>query len=206
MRINQYSVIPASVRYDRSLSPQAILLFGEINSSANAYGICDEINQYFTVALNVDVKTVNRCLNQLIDAGHIQRIFEGKTRKLRVILKTLEPPLGVEISLDEIAPKEDLFGFVQQFIGVWEKAVGTTVPKNVDYHDKIGERLKRFTKEQLFTALKNRSNYVNSSEWHKDPANRQSSVDLDLLIGSDDYVINWLNTRVKEPTFRKKIT
>jgi len=47
-------------------------------------------------------------------------------------------------------------------------------------------------------ALKNRATFVNQSDWHKAEENRQQAVSIDHLLRSDDAVLKWLNSKVKE--------
>jgi hypothetical protein len=197
MKISLYSIIPANVRYDRTLSDKSILLFGEINAAANAYGICDENNNYFSVALNVDVRTIARCIAQLVDQGHIQKIKENGRRRIKVIQRGLEAPIGVEIETDEIVPKEDITGFVQQLLTTWEKAVETYIDRKEMYTKMISQRLESFTKDELFVALKNRAVFINQSPWHREPENRQAALSIETLLKSDESVLKWLNAKVK---------
>lgn len=198
MKINLYSILPAHVRYNRTLSPQAVLLYGEIAASANAYGICDENNASFASLLAVDSRTITRLLGQLMESGHIQRIREQGKRRLKIVPGGLEVPIGVDIELDEIVPKEDISEFVLQFLTQWERAVNTVIDKKELYTPLIASRLGSFSKDQLLIALKNRANFVNASSWHKDPENRQAATSIDTLIRSDEALLKWLNMKVKE--------
>jgi len=198
LKINLYSIIPAHVRYDRTLYDKSILLYGEIAAAANAYGICEEQNQYFVTLLNADTRTIARCLTQLVESGHIQRIREAGKRKIKILPRSLELPTGVDIETDDLVPKEDISEFVQQLLSLWEKAVETKLDKKEMYQRVIAQRLSSFTKEELLTALRNRATYVNQSPWHRADENRQNAVDINHLIRSDDSVLKWLNTKVKE--------
>lgn len=67
-----YSVIPARVRDDRELRPNAKLLYGELSALAQAEGYCWASNAYLAEIFDLAPKTVEALLRQLRDRGHIQ--------------------------------------------------------------------------------------------------------------------------------------
>lgn len=67
-----FSVIPARVRDDHTLRPNAKLLYGELSALAQAEGYCWAFNSYLAEQLGVASKTVEGLLKQLRDRGHIQ--------------------------------------------------------------------------------------------------------------------------------------
>lgn len=67
-----YSVIPARVRDDRNLRPNAKLLYGELSALAQAEGYCWASNAYLAELFDLSPKTVESLLRQLRDRRHIQ--------------------------------------------------------------------------------------------------------------------------------------
>ena len=67
-----YSVIPARVRDDKSLRPNAKLLYGELSTLAYAEGYCWASNAYLAELFDLAPKTVEALIKQLKDRGHIQ--------------------------------------------------------------------------------------------------------------------------------------
>ena len=67
-----YSVIPARVRDDHSLRPNAKLLYGELSALAQAEGYCWAWNAHLAETLGISKRTVEDLLKQLRDRGHIQ--------------------------------------------------------------------------------------------------------------------------------------
>ena len=68
-----YAIIPANVRYDKDLVPNAKLLYGEITALCNEKGYCWATNQYFAELYNVSDRTIKNWISQLVDKGYIQR-------------------------------------------------------------------------------------------------------------------------------------
>lgn len=78
-----YAVIPADVRYDKEICPNAKLLYGEITALCNQEGFCWANNQYFMALYEVGKNTIIRWINELVDKGYliknIQYSEDGKT-------------------------------------------------------------------------------------------------------------------------------
>lgn len=91
---NYFAVIPANVRYDSTLNPNAKLLYGEIAALCNKHGVCWASNNYFAKLYNTTISTVSRWIKALKDKGYIvtEIIFknDGKTvdkRYLSIVTK-----------------------------------------------------------------------------------------------------------------------
>lgn len=66
-----YAIIPANVRYDNNLMPNAKLLYGEITALCNKEGNCWATNDYFSQLYKVSTETISRWVSQLKKAGYI---------------------------------------------------------------------------------------------------------------------------------------
>ena len=66
-----YAIIPASVRYDARLTPNAKLLYGEITALCNEKGYCWASNAYFSDLYDVTKTSVSAWIGALKDAGYI---------------------------------------------------------------------------------------------------------------------------------------
>ena len=71
MKKNYYAVIPASVRYDDKLTPNAKLMYGEITALCNEKGFCWATNIYFAQLYNVSRVSISKWINQLLSLIHI---------------------------------------------------------------------------------------------------------------------------------------
>lgn len=75
-RPGYYAVIPADVRYDTDLKPNAKLLYGEISALIGPEGYCYASNGYFAQLFSLTEETVSRLVSQLLGKGYILRSFE----------------------------------------------------------------------------------------------------------------------------------
>ena len=73
-----YSITPANVRYDRNLTPNAKLLYGEITALCNKEGFCWATNNYFAELYNVSKTSVSKWISQLEQYGYIKTTLKYK--------------------------------------------------------------------------------------------------------------------------------
>jgi len=74
-----YAIIPARVRYDKTLKPNAKLLYGEITALSSKEGYCFASNRYFSNLYEVNKNTISSWISDLKNKGYIsvQIIKEG---------------------------------------------------------------------------------------------------------------------------------
>ena len=70
-----YAIIPASVRYDKTVPSGAKLLYGEITALYKKKGYCWSKNSYFAGLYDTSERTIIEWINRLREAGHIRVIF-----------------------------------------------------------------------------------------------------------------------------------
>ena len=71
-----YAIIPATVRYDKEITPNAKLLYGEITALCNKEGKCWASNNYFSELYGVSKVSISKWINQLIKNGYLNSEME----------------------------------------------------------------------------------------------------------------------------------
>jgi hypothetical protein len=198
MKVNAYAVLPAEVRYDKTLRAESKLLYTEISACSNFDGICEEDLNYFAGFLNCDVRSIYRYLAELVDGGHIMR------ERMKGIGRVIRIPVGfAKQSLSRVNEVPDLtnemheedLNFFDEFLNKYETTIDVKLDKKKLYYPTLKDRLKTFSRNELMEALENRANFINGSDWHQQ--NKHIAGDLSLLIKDDDAVHKALNMKVE---------
>lgn len=93
---NYYAIIPAGVRYDDRLIPNAKLLYAEITALCNLNGQCFATNDYFSNLFNVSKVSISKWINQLVEYGYINSQIEYKDGTKEILNRYLTlatPPI-----------------------------------------------------------------------------------------------------------------
>jgi uncharacterized phage protein (TIGR02220 family) len=84
MQKSYYAIIPANVRYDTELTPNAKLLYGEITALCNEKGYCWANNAYFAELYGVSKTSISNWVNKLVEKGYIssEMKYKGGTKEI----------------------------------------------------------------------------------------------------------------------------
>lgn len=91
-----YAIIPANVRYDNDLTPNAKLLYGEITALCNEKGYCWANNEYFASLYGVSKQSISSWISQLSSKKYISTSLEYKDGTMEILnryIKLFEYPI-----------------------------------------------------------------------------------------------------------------
>lgn len=123
-----YAIIPAEVRYDEELPPNAKLLYGEITSLCNEKGYCWATNQYFADLYKVSKITVSRWISTLNRKGYISidTLYREGTKEL----------IGRRIYIVNTPINKNVNRYIKNDLEGINKNVNTPINKNVKENNK----------------------------------------------------------------------
>ena len=96
-----YAIIPANVRYDKTLTPNAKLLYGEITALCNEKGFCWASNEYFSELYGVSKTSISKWISSLIERGYLQSEIiykEGSKEILNRYLRIVKDPIEEKLN------------------------------------------------------------------------------------------------------------
>ena len=99
-----YAVIPADVRYDEQLKPNAKLLYGEISALIGADGFCYASNAYFSNLYGLTDRTISDLISALKAGGYIHLEYNRDPAG-----QILGRKIYIKVSAPEEQPHEENF-------------------------------------------------------------------------------------------------
>lgn len=82
---NYFGVIPANVRYNKNITPNAKLLYCEISALSNVNGFVYATNEYFSKLYEVSTRTITNWIKELQDNNFIKVEIINNSRKIYII-------------------------------------------------------------------------------------------------------------------------
>lgn len=139
-----YAIIPANVRYDNELTPNAKLLYGEITALCDDKGYCWARNEYFSKLYDVSEVSISKWVNSLIKKGYIQSEMiykDNKTYRLLTIVydglkEKLNTPIEEKLKHNNTSSNNTLKeinkeSFSEEDVALWFSKVYEIYPRKV---------------------------------------------------------------------------
>lgn len=158
MQKNYYAIIPATVRYDKTLKANSKLLYGEITALANEKGYCWATNNYFAELYDVSKETVSRWISDLEKRGHVttELIYKDGTK--------------------EVDKRKIYIGNLnQKSIGIDEKVKGCCQEHQEPVDEKVNTPIDEKVKENTTSFNTTVNNTKNTTTTTEDKKNSRSS-------------------------------
>ena len=129
-RPSYYAIIPADVRYDKELTPNAKLLYGEITALCGKDGRCWAENRYFADLYGVSKTSISKWIKALSDKGYIscELVYKKGTKEIerryiRIVSYPIEEKLStpIEEKLKENNTRENNIKriYISEFLELW---------------------------------------------------------------------------------------
>ena len=113
MKRGYYSILPASIRYDKNLNSSTKLFYAELTALVNEKGYCWASNGYFAELYDVTKQTISTWVKLLKEKGYIRIQFEyyegtkNIKRRLIFINDTFSNNFNEEIEEKTLSNKSD---------------------------------------------------------------------------------------------------
>lgn len=105
--VSYFAIIPANVRYDPDLPPNAKLLYGEITALCNKEGYCWASNNYFAGLYSVSKISVSNWISALIKKGYITSEIIRNPENKSVQERRLRIAISIDRAVDPIKENND---------------------------------------------------------------------------------------------------
>lgn len=109
-----YAIIPANVRYDKDLTPNAKLLYGEITALCNSKGYCWANNEYFANLYDVSKTSISKWISSLIEKKYVESklLYKEGTKEilnryLTLVVNPIEEKLNTPMKVSLNSPIEE---------------------------------------------------------------------------------------------------
>ncbi|MBQ9607831.1 MAG: helix-turn-helix domain-containing protein [Lachnospiraceae bacterium] len=204
---NYYAIIPADIRYDKSLKDKAKFLYAEITALCNKDGYCFASNKYFADLYGVRKETISRLLNELKNRGYIEIKLEYDEKTKEIKRRLIYLLTKMSIPLDQTINNP-----IDQKVKENNTSINNTINILVDFYNRLDKfpKIKKITKQRknkIISRLKD-VGYDNlikafeiaskSSFLTGNAKNSKWKADFDWFIGNDTNCIKVLEGKYSD--------
>lgn len=163
-----YAVIPADVRYDDHLKPNAKLLYGEISALIGADGYCFAGNGYFATLYGLTERTISALISTLEDQGYISIKFERDASG-----QILSRKIYIKVSAPEEQPVEEIFHTPRKSFqeGIEENFQDINLSITVDKKKNKKRKAESLTDEEMHPLFVDWIRSIAGDNWSRDVKN-----------------------------------
>lgn len=163
-----YAVIPADVRYDPRLKPNAKLLYGEISALISADGYCYATNSFFANTFELTERGIRGIIADLEKHGYIRLMYKRDSSG-----KVIERRIYLNVSAPEEQPEENIFPtpgkpFPQDAVQNFRY---TNPSKTVDKKKNTKKKPDPLTDEQMHPLFVDWIRSIAGDDWSRDVKN-----------------------------------
>lgn len=185
-----YAIIPANVRYDKTLKANEKLLYGEITCLTQSTGKCFASNDYFANLYGTSKETISRWISNLAQQGYIktQLIYKDGTKQIinryieinqEGIDKIINSPIDEKVKDNNTSINTSSVDY-DEYKNLWNEFATK--------HNKTKvAKLTAVRKKQIATRLKDYSNFLEIFKYVLIKSEKS-----DFLLESDFFKLDWL--------------
>lgn len=178
-------ILPINIRRNRFISDTAKVLYSEITASIGEDMSCSLSNFELSEALNVNEKTITKCLAELSAREFIDSQIRGNKRNIYLPEKVV---FVEEKEKDKAEKNEAHESLARELVDYWNTMLSCNIRVTNGLKRSVANRLKSFTREEIFSAIVNRVHFVNASEWHNQDENHHHKINIELVIRDDKSI------------------
>ena len=185
-----YAIIPANVRYDKTLKANEKLLYGEITCLTQSTGKCFASNDYFANLYGTSKETISRWISNLAQQGYIktQLIYKDGTKQIinryieinqEGIDKIINSPIDEKVKDNNTSINTSSVDY-DEYKNLWNEFATKNNKTKV-------AKLTAVRKKQIATRLKDYSNFLEIFKYVLIKSEKS-----DFLLESDFFKLDWL--------------
>lgn len=185
-----YAIIPANVRYDKTLKANEKLLYGEITCLTQSTGKCFASNDYFANLYGTSKETISRWISNLAQQGYIktQLIYKDGTKQIinryieinqEGIDKIINSPIDEKVKDNNTSINTYSVDY-DEYKNLWNEFA-------IKHNKTKVAKLTAVRKKQIATRLKDYSNFLEIFKYVLIKSEKS-----DFLLESDFFKLDWL--------------